>query len=285
MDTMTNLREYVTTSFGTIAYSQAGTGPAAVLLHGWPLNGDQWRHQLAALSDLRRVIAPDALGLGHTQIAPDQRLGAATQADGLAAFLDALGLDTVDLVGNDSGAGAAQIFAARHPHRVRTLTVTNGEVHDYDEDSPAQQRLRRAVQTGTLQKLLAQAATDPEAGRHAIAVAYADAGRLSVEALRAYFEPFADPARIELAIRYLAATTNLDTIAVADLLATMPAPTMVLWGTDDDFFPLKLAYWLRDHLPHVEEVSEVDGGRTFWPEEQPAFLNQKLRDFWTRHPA
>jgi pimeloyl-ACP methyl ester carboxylesterase len=282
---MTNLREHVRTSFGTIAYSQAGTGPAAVFLHGWPLNADQWRHQLAGLSDLRRVIAPDALGLGHTETGPDQPLGAAARADSLAAFLDALGIDTVDLVGNDSGTGAAQIFAARNPHRVRTLTLTNGEVHDYDEDSPAQQRLRRAVKTGTLQSLFAKAATDPASGRSAVAVAYAQADKLPDEALRAYFAPYADPARIEQAIRYLAATTNADTIAVADLLAEMPAPTTVLWGTDDAFFPLTLAHWLRDHLPNVEDVSEVDGGRTFWPEEHPAFLNQKLRDFWAKHPA
>jgi pimeloyl-ACP methyl ester carboxylesterase len=282
---MTNLREQLTTRFGTIAYSQTGTGPAAVFLHGWPLNADQWRHQLADLADLRRVIAPDSLGLGHTKVGPGQALGAGAQAASLAAFLDALDIGTVDLVGNDSGTAIAQVFAAHHPDRVRTLTITNGEVHDFDQDNPAQQRLRRAVRTGALQKLFAAAATDPEAGRRALAAAYADPDKLPVEVLRGYFAPYADADRIEAALRYLAAISNAETTAVADLLAALPVPTMVLWGTDDDFFPLDLAHWLRDHLPNVPDVSEVDGGKTFWPEEHPGFLNRKLRDFWTRHPA
>lgn len=48
----------------------------------------------------------------------------------LAQFLDALGIDQVDLVGNDSGSGIAQILAAHHPQRLRTLTLTNGDVQD-----------------------------------------------------------------------------------------------------------------------------------------------------------
>src|SRR6516225_3810088 len=48
----------------------------------------------------------------------------------LKEFLDALKIDQVDLVGNDSGAGIAQIFAALHPERVRSLTLTDGDTHD-----------------------------------------------------------------------------------------------------------------------------------------------------------
>jgi pimeloyl-ACP methyl ester carboxylesterase len=36
----------------------------------------------------------------------------------------------VDLVGNDSGTGIAQIFAALYPERVRSLTLTDGDTHD-----------------------------------------------------------------------------------------------------------------------------------------------------------
>ena len=51
-------------------------------------------------------------------------------ADGLLAFCDALGLDEIDLVANDTGGAVAQIFAARHPDRLRTFTLTNCEAHD-----------------------------------------------------------------------------------------------------------------------------------------------------------
>jgi pimeloyl-ACP methyl ester carboxylesterase len=45
-------------------------------------------------------------------------------------FLDELGIETVDLVANDSGVGIAQIFTVNQPHRVRSLVLTNGDVHD-----------------------------------------------------------------------------------------------------------------------------------------------------------
>src|SRR6185295_13830433 len=71
-------------------------------------------------------------GYGLYEMNPAQKLGMKAQAAMLLAFIDSLGLERVDLVGNDSGGGAAQILAAEHPERVRTLTLTDCEVHDYD---------------------------------------------------------------------------------------------------------------------------------------------------------
>src|SRR4051812_4178306 len=48
----------------------------------------------------------------------------------LKEVLDALGIDQVDVIGNDSGGGIAQIFAAHNPERVRSLTLTNCDAHD-----------------------------------------------------------------------------------------------------------------------------------------------------------
>ena len=44
--------------------------------------------------------------------------------------LDTLGIEQVDLVANDSGGAIAQIFAALNPQRLRTLVLTNCDVHD-----------------------------------------------------------------------------------------------------------------------------------------------------------
>ncbi len=48
----------------------------------------------------------------------------------IAEVIDALGIDTIDLVGNDSGGAIAQIFAAHYPQRLRSLVLTNCDVHD-----------------------------------------------------------------------------------------------------------------------------------------------------------
>src|SRR5882724_7912205 len=117
MDTNTPspTRRRVETASGRISYSEQGTGPVALFVHGVLLNGHLWRHQLAELSDIRRSIAVDLLAHGDTEIAPDQDVSVTANANMLEEFLDALRIDQVDLVGNDSGGGIAQIFAALNP--------------------------------------------------------------------------------------------------------------------------------------------------------------------------
>jgi uncharacterized protein (TIGR03435 family) len=82
------------------------------------------------LCDIRRNIAVDLLAHGDTEVAPDQDLSVTANAKMLNQFLDALDIDCVDLVGNDSGGGIAQIFAALYPERLRSLTLTDCDAHD-----------------------------------------------------------------------------------------------------------------------------------------------------------
>src|SRR5262249_28539127 len=124
------ITQYAQTPSGRIAYAEQGAGPVALFVHGVLLNKHLWRHQLAHLSDARRSIAVDLLAHGDTDVGADQDLSVTANARMLAEFVDALGVDQVDLVGNDSGGGIAQIFAASHPRRVRSLTLTDCDAHD-----------------------------------------------------------------------------------------------------------------------------------------------------------
>src|ERR1700755_492116 len=116
---MAQQKQRVMTRVGEIAYAERGEGPTALFVHGVFLNSYYWRHVMARLSDERRCLAPDLLGHGDTPVKP-----------GHEACGEAMGLDEVDVVANDSGSAIAQIFAARHPERIRTLTLTNGEVDE-----------------------------------------------------------------------------------------------------------------------------------------------------------
>src|SRR5215470_20191377 len=108
-------RRSVETPSGRINYCERGKGRVAVFVHGVLLNNHLWRHQLAELSDMRRCIAPDLLAHGDTEIRSGQDVSVTANARMLAQFLDAIGVADVDLVGNDSGGGIAQIFAAHYP--------------------------------------------------------------------------------------------------------------------------------------------------------------------------
>src|ERR1700746_1747960 len=120
----------IKTPSGCISYAEAGSGPVALFVHGVVLNKHLWRHQLSGLADIRRCVAVDLLAHGDTEIEPNQDVSVTANANMLREALDALGIDQVDLVGNDSGGGIAQIFSALNPHRVRGLTPTNWDTHD-----------------------------------------------------------------------------------------------------------------------------------------------------------
>src|SRR6202022_4393076 len=120
----------VETPSGRISYASAGSGPVALFVHGVVLNKHLWWRELVELSDVRRCIAVDLLAHGDTEIAPDQDVSVTANAKMLEEFLDALNIDQVDIVGNDSGGGITQIFAALHPESVRSLTLTDCDAHD-----------------------------------------------------------------------------------------------------------------------------------------------------------
>ncbi len=123
-------KQSVSTPSGRISYTDRGTGPVALFVHGMLLNNYLWRHQQETLSDIRRTIAVDLLAHGNTEIGPSQDVSVTPNAKMLAEFLDALAIDKVDIVGNDSGGGICQIFCALYSERVRSLTLTNCDTHD-----------------------------------------------------------------------------------------------------------------------------------------------------------
>src|SRR5947209_4014974 len=106
-----------------VAYADFGEGDAALFVHGVFLNGYLWRNVVAELQDERRCIAPDLPMHGRTRVRDGADLSLAGQAALLVGLCDALRLDRVDLVANDTGGAVAQAFAANHSDRLRTLTL------------------------------------------------------------------------------------------------------------------------------------------------------------------
>src|SRR5262245_31807243 len=181
----------VQTASGLINYTEQGAGPVALFVHGVLLNGYLWRHQLEELSDIRRGIAVDLLAHGGTEITPDQDVSVTANAKMLKEFLDALKIDQVDLVGNDSGGGIAQIFAALYPERVRTLTLTDCDTHDNWPPEAFKPFLAMAAAgglRGTLEAMLA----DKNAYRapRALGPAYEHPEQVNDDTIGSYLRPF-----------------------------------------------------------------------------------------------
>ena len=73
-------RRFADVKSGRIAYVEQGEGPAALFIHGVPLNGYHWRHVIDRARSRRRCIAIDLMGLGYTEIAPAQDVSFTAQA-------------------------------------------------------------------------------------------------------------------------------------------------------------------------------------------------------------
>ncbi|MGF6228504.1 pimeloyl-ACP methyl ester carboxylesterase [Inquilinus ginsengisoli] len=272
----------VATPSGSIAYAEAGAGPVALFVHGVLLNGHLWRHQLAQLSDIRRCIAIDLLAHGDTEIAPGQDVSVTANAVMLREFLDALGIDQADLVGNDSGGGIAQIFAASNPERVRSLTLTDCDAHDNWPPEAFKPFLALAA-SGGLRGALDAMLADKDVYRSAQALgpAYEHPERVTDDDIDACLRPLVrSDTRTDDFRRFLAAFDSRHTLAIEDRLRRLTAPTLIVWGTDDIYFDVKWSHWLAETIPGTRRRVELKGARLFFPEERAVELNQELRAHW-----
>ncbi|WP_245263296.1 alpha/beta fold hydrolase [Azorhizobium doebereinerae] len=115
-------RQDIATNGTTLHVRTGGAGPAVLLLHGYGETGDMWVPLAADLAADHRVIVPDLRGMGLSA-RPEGGYDKKTQGQDVAGLLDALGVDSVDLVTHDIGNMVGYAFAAQYRDRVRSFTL------------------------------------------------------------------------------------------------------------------------------------------------------------------
>jgi pimeloyl-ACP methyl ester carboxylesterase len=274
-------RHTAATRFGEISYLDLGAGPTALFVHGIATNAYLWRHVMEALSGQRRCIAIDLPLHGQSPVTAEQDLSLSALAAGLDEFCEALGLTGIDLVANDTGGAVAQIFAARHPQRLTTLTLTNCDTVDNLPPEDFRPMIELAAAGNLAPSAVAMFANLEAAARVSFASGYENLDRIDRDVIRAYLEPcFGTIERARHFERLLVALDAGDLQAVMPRLRELTVPTLVVWGTGDAFFDVSWAYWLRDTIPGTTRVVTVDGARLFFPEERPMDLVPHLEQHW-----
>ncbi|MFD9005062.1 alpha/beta fold hydrolase [Streptomyces sp. NPDC059582] len=112
-----------------------GSGPALLLIHGWPETWYAWRLLMPALAENFTVIAVDQRGIGLTD-KPQDGYDTGTIAGDLAALMDALGHQRFAVVGHDTGMPIAYALAADHPERVERLVVAEAPLPGISTSPP-----------------------------------------------------------------------------------------------------------------------------------------------------
>lgn len=280
----TEQRKSVKTKFGEFAYLDAGEGPTALFVHGLFVSGYLWRNVIDQLRGERRCIAYNLAGHGHTHASPDADLSLQGHAEMLEAFCDELGLDSIDLVANDTGGAIAQVFTVRNVDRVRSLTLTNCEARDVlPSSADFAQLIKSLAEQGELAPAAIEQLKDYDVARSELGLggAFENPEHLTDEDIHGYLEHHYATLESAREVEHVFLALHVDQLtAIEPQLKGLETPTLAVWGTADPIFDTELAYWLKDTIPGCKEVVEVPGGQLFWPGERPSELVEPLRRHW-----
>ena len=287
MERLDKHRGQVDTRSGPASYvDTGGPGRPVLFVHGVGTSSYLWRNVIGLLDGERRCVAFDLPLHGYTPATPDQDFTLPGLARFIADCCDALELTDFDMVANDTGGAVTQVFAAGHPERLHTLTLTNCEAHDNVPPKallPAVLLARMGLHARLAPRLMAH--DNPRTRKRMYGRTYQDIANLPEDIARVWLE--AQTGTAEAARQGQRLLTSLharDLLAVEPDLRRLQVPTLIVWGTGDIFFRRKWAYWLRDTIPGATEVVEIDGGRLFFPDERAAELAAALRRHWGAHP-
>lgn len=237
-------------------YKRFGSGqPAMILLHGFGASLFSWREVTQPLSEWGVVIAYDRPAFGLTERPmPGEWEGespysAKAQVELLVGLMDALRIPEAILIGNSAGGTVATLTALTHPERVQALVLVDPAIY---VNGGGERWMRFLYNTPQMQRLgpyLARSIVTR--GDELIRLAWHDPSKITPDVLEGYRKPLQlpnwDKALWELTI----ASEPLD---LAERLAQIQAPVLVVTGDDDRLVPPEDSIRLAMELPNAELV-------------------------------
>lgn len=267
---------YLTVDGLRIRYWDEGRGPAVFLIHGFGASCEYWQWNFGALAENFRVLAPDLPGHGLSE-KRIPKYSAAFAADFLAAFLNAVGVEKAMVAGKSLGGALAMALVVYHPERVEKLVLVNsaglGREISLGFRLLAIPGLRTLLTTPTrlgiklLQKSFAfrkQVITE-EWVDQAYALARQPGLRQTVLGL----------ARIGLD---LGGQRREAWEPVFRRLGEIQAPTLIVWGAQDQTIPVSHAYTAQQLIPNAR-LHIFQGCGHLTQMEVPEDFNRLVIDF------
>jgi pimeloyl-ACP methyl ester carboxylesterase len=262
---------------GRIRYRDEGQGKPVVFVHGYLVDGRLWDGVVDSLGGRCRCLAPDwPIGAQSMAMKPDADLSPYGIAATIAAFLEALDLEDVTIVGNDSGGAMSQVLATRHPERIGRLVLTNCDTHENFPPGPFKALIPLAKMPGGMAIVgapfrvgaIARAAFKPFAKR-----------RIPPELIRSWMEPGLNDPGVKRDLKKVTVDMNKRyTLEAAERLRSSDLPLLLAWAPEDRVFPLKWAERLASEVPNARIV-QIPDAATFVPFDQPQRLADEIAAF------
>ena len=262
---------------GRIRYRDEGRGKPVVFVHGYLVDGRLWDGVVDSLGDRCRCLAPDwPIGAQSMAMKPDADLSPHGVAATIAGFLEALDLEDVTIVGNDSGGAMSQVLVTRHPERIGRLVLTNCDTHENFPPGPFKAMPPIAKLPGGM-SLLAAPFRIPAIAR----AAFRPFAKTEIPAglIRSWMEPGLNDPGVKRDLKKVTIGMNKRyTLEAAEKLRSLELPILLAWAPGDRFFPLRYAERLAGEVPNAKIV-EIPDAATFVPLDQPQRVADEIAAF------
>jgi haloacetate dehalogenase len=282
--------EYTAIPVGATSYRPgvAGSGPAVLLLHGFPQTHYCWHRVAPALTAQRTVVICDLKGYGESRSAPGGRLGEGYSKREMAAelveLMARLGYERFAVVGHDRGGRVAYRMALDHPDAVERLGVLNvvPTVDQFERMTPETALeyypfLLLAQPPPFAERLVGASAE--YFLRHTLSSWAATPDAITPEATERYLRAFTPEALAGICAEYRAAFHIDRPLDAEDRRAgrTIRCPVLVHWGAEESAMSDgPLVVWRR--WADAVEGGPLTSGH-FIPEEAADDLAASLRGF------
>lgn len=254
-----------------INYTDVGTGPPLLLLHGIPTWSYLFQEMIEKLQKEYRVIAPDMLGYGWSDRRDRFDRSLQVQAKVVTNLMDHLQLDKVHFVGHDIGGGVGLVLAVDSPDRLESITLSNTIVYD---SWPIEEMMQLGHPSWTDKPVHEVSAFLEKAFQEGIL----NKEQQTEAFLEAIVEPYQNEEGKKSMVRNAAALNTNETTRLTHKLSTISHPMLILWGTQDPWQKVKFGEKLQEDIPNSKLV-KIDHSGHWLPQDAPAEFAAEIINF------
>ena len=247
-----------------------GSGPALMLVHGFPLSGFTWRKLLPQLAQHYTCYVPDLPGMGDSQWTAATDFSFPGQGRTLKTLADNLGLQRYSLLAQDTGGTFARYQALADPARIDRLMLINTEIPGHRPPwIPLYQFLMGLPGTLAAFRVLLRSRAFLRSGM-GFGGCFCDLDLIDGEFHEQVVQTLLEhPQRLQGMRAYLRGATWAPVDALAQEHARLTMPVHLIWGADDPTFPVALARDMANQFP-AARLTEIAGAKLLVHEEKPA---------------
>jgi pimeloyl-ACP methyl ester carboxylesterase len=264
---------------GTIRYRDEGTGPTLFFVHGALVDGRLWEPVVQRLRDRFRCVVPDLpLGSHELPLKAHADLSPSGLAALVAQIIEALDLEDVTLIGNDTGGALCQLLVVAEPERIGRLVLTDCDAFEDFPPKAFKPLVAAAKVPGALRAML-QPMRAKSARRLPLAYGWLTKRPIPDDVMDGWtLRALQDPgimADLRKALAGLSPDVLLDN---SPKLTSFDKPVLLVWSREDKFFKIENAHRLAAIFPNAR-VEELTDAYAFVSWDQPDRVAELIGTF------